>query len=187
MASALAQVDSRDTVRCDHCGLVQFPASNNLCRRCHIDLDEELELEPEPVTPAPLLIPVPVPSGPGKLALSVRSWRLRRGLSQRELAVRMGTPRTYISKTECGKVTPTLSSLERLAAALGVSIPDLLAFGERRRQDEVDALIGTGSSSTDCFIRKLLPIVSRLTPLAMTCILAQVQDLSEQRRRRSLI
>jgi len=184
MATAIAPVGAaRETVRCFKltCQLVQYRTSANSCRRCHTSLDEP-EPEPEPVLVAPYV--PPVANSYGKLALSVRSWRLRRGLSQRELAVKMKVPRTYISKTECGKVTPTLSSCERLAAALEVSIPDLLVFGEQRRQAQIDALLGT-SSSTDCFIRKLLPIIARFTSIEMAMILAEVQNLAEQRRRRA--
>jgi transcriptional regulator with XRE-family HTH domain len=57
------------------------------------------------------------------LAHSIRSLRLRNGLSQRQLALRMSVPRTYVSKIENEKATPTLSSLERLARALEVSVP----------------------------------------------------------------
>jgi hypothetical protein len=31
----LAPVDGREVVRCDHCLLVQFRTTNELCRRCH--------------------------------------------------------------------------------------------------------------------------------------------------------
>ena len=58
-----------------------------------------------------------------QLASSIRSLRLRIGLSQRQLAMRMNVPRTYVSKIENEKATPTLSSLERLARALEVTIP----------------------------------------------------------------
>ena len=63
------------------------------------------------------------------LASSIRSLRLRNGLSQRQLATRMSVPRTYVSKIENEKATPTLSSLERLARALEVTVPDLLSGG----------------------------------------------------------
>ena len=117
MATTLAPVDSREVVRCDHCLLVQFRTSNSLCRRCHLSLDED-EAEIAAMTPAPEVVPMNVhASGRGhlKLAHSIRSLRLRNGLSQRQLALRMSVPRTYVSKIENEKATPTLSSLERLA------------------------------------------------------------------------
>ncbi len=126
MATTLAPVDSREVVRCDRCLLVQFRTTNNLCRRCHGSLDEDEPVAAAP-TPLPQMMPIP---GTGRghlnLASSIRQLRLRNGLSQRQLATRMAVPRTYVSKIENEKATPTLSSLERLARALEVSVPELL-------------------------------------------------------------
>ena len=141
MATTLAPVDSREVVRCDHCLLVQFRTVNNNCRRCHSSLDEEPEPEPVVMAP-PVMMPMP---GTGRghlnLATSIRSLRLRSGLSQRQLAGRMSVPRTYVSKIENEKATPTLSSLERLARALEVTVPELLSGGEKNRQDEISELM----------------------------------------------
>src|SRR6185503_900481 len=109
MATTLAPVDSREVVRCDRCLLVQFRTTNDLCRRCHASLDDE---EPEIVATMP---------EPQSMPLNGQ------GLSQRQLAGRMAVPRTYVSKIENEKATPTLSSLERLARALEVTVPDLLS------------------------------------------------------------
>src|SRR6202790_5183409 len=156
MATTLAPVDSREVVRCDHCLLVQFRTANNNCRRCHASLDEEPEPEPIMVAP-PMMMPV-ASHGPGhlNLATAIHSLRLRNGLSQRQLAGRMSVPRTYISKIENEKATPTLASLERLARALDVSVLDLLAPGERIRRQEINELI------KDKFVAEVLPFVPRL-------------------------
>ena len=111
------------------------------------------------------------------LAASIRSLRLRGGLSQRQLALRMSVPRTYVSKIENEKATPTLSSLERLARALEVTVPDLLSGGERNRQEEIGELI------KDQFIAEMLPFVSQLNGMQMSSILAQVRDLTMRPRR----
>ena len=177
MATTQAPVDSREVVRCDHCLLVQFRTSNNNCRRCHASLDEEPE--PEPIVVAtPMMMPVPT-NGRGhlNLATSIRSLRLRSGLSQRQLAGRMAVPRTYVSKIENEKATPTLSSLERLARALEVTVPELLSGGERSRQEEVSELM------KDQFVAELLPFVSQLNGMQMSSILTQVRDLAVRPRR----
>src|ERR1041385_2120334 len=177
MATTLTPVDSREVVRCDHCLLVQFRTTNDLCRRCHAPLDEE---EPEVVTtmPEPQMMPM---SGNGRghlnLAASIRALRLRSGLSQRQLAGRMSVPRTYVSKIENEKATPTLSSLDRLARALEVTVPDLLSGGERTRQEEVMELM------KDPFISELLPFVAQLNGMQMSSILTQVRDLTVRPRR----
>src|SRR5260370_9812037 len=67
------------------------------------------------------------------LATSIRSLRLRSGLSQRQLAGRMPVPRTYVSKLQNEKSTPTLSSLDRLARALDVTVPELLSRRGKNR------------------------------------------------------
>ena len=177
MATTLAPVDSREVVRCDRCLLVQFRTINNLCRRCRASLDED---EPEVVAAPPP--PQVMPShnnghGHLNLAISIRSLRLRNGLSQRQLATRMSVPRTYVSKIENEKATPTLSSLERLARALEVTVPDLLSGGERNRQEEVRELM------QDQFIAELLPFVSQLNGMQMSSILAQIRDLTLRPRR----
>jgi DNA-binding transcriptional regulator YiaG len=104
-------------------------------------------------------------SGRGHLNLAhaIRSLRLRNGLSQRQLALRMAVPRTYVSKIENEKATPTLS--------------DLLTGGERNRQDEVRELM------EDPFVTDLLPFISQLSGMQMSSILAQVRDLTVRPRR----
>jgi len=141
-------------------------------------LDED-EAEIAAMTPAPEVVPINVhASGRGhlKLAYSIRSLRLRNGLSQRQLALRMAVPRTYVSKIENEKATPTLSSLERLARALEVSIPDLLSGGERNRQEEVRELM------EDRFVADVLPYLSQLNGMQMSSIVAEVLDLTVRPR-----
>ncbi len=177
MATTLAPVDSREVVRCDHCLLVQFRTTNSLCRRCHLSLDEE-EVALVAPDPIPQIMPI---NGNGRghlnLANSIRSLRLSSGLSQRQLALRMSVPRTYVSKIENEKATPTLSSLERLARALEVSVPDLLCGGERNRREEVRELM------EDQFVADILPFVAQLNGMQMSSILTQVRDLTVRPRR----
>ena len=179
MATTLAPVDSREVVRCDHCLLVQFRTTNSLCRRCHLSLDED-EAALAALSPEPEAIPVNINShgrGHLHLAQSIRNLRLRNGLSQRQLALRMSVPRTYVSKIENEKATPTLSSLERLARALEVSVPSLLTGGERSRQEEVRELM------EDQFVADVFPYLAQLNGLQMSSILAQVRDLTVRPRR----
>ena len=137
MATTLAPVDSREVVRCDHCHLVQFRTNNNNCRKCRTSLDDE----PEPVVVTPEAVPT-IDNNSSlpqiQIALAIRSLRHRSGLSQRQLAGRMQVPRTYVSKIENQKATPTLSSLERLARALEVGIIDLLNGGQRSAEGRRD-------------------------------------------------
>jgi transcriptional regulator with XRE-family HTH domain len=56
----------------------------------------------------------------------LREIRTRKGLSQEGLAAAAGLHRTYISSVERGERNVTLTTIEKLAAALGVSMTDLI-------------------------------------------------------------
>ena len=56
---------------------------------------------------------------------AVRKLRQAQKISQEELAERCGLHRTYISDIELGKRNVSLENIERIAAALERSLPDL--------------------------------------------------------------
>jgi transcriptional regulator with XRE-family HTH domain len=175
MATMMAPVEQREVLRCDNCDLVQFRTTNALCRRCHKSLEVE---EPEPA-PIPLaLVPTPVAVEGGlQVATAVRDLRHVRNLSQRQLAGRMGVPRTYISKIENGKAMPTLSSLDRLARALQVDISTLLRDSNTRHRDETAVLM------TDPFLAEIAMYTSQLDDLQRSIFLNHVRELAAGRRR----
>jgi transcriptional regulator with XRE-family HTH domain len=174
-ATTLAPVDSREVVRCDECRLVQFRTTNNLCRRCKTSLDElpEVAIMHPPISTA---IAEPMPSRQLPVAAAIRSFRVRAGLSQRQLAMRMCVPRTYVSKIENEKACPTLGSLERLAGALHVRVRDLLTTG-RTTEDEIREL------SQDEFIAELMPYMRKLSGVQWMSVLNQVRELTAMTRR----
>lgn len=54
-----------------------------------------------------------------ELGERVRHLREERGLSQRELAEKIGSTQPAIARLEAGGVAPSIQTLERIAAALG--------------------------------------------------------------------
>ena len=174
MATTLAPVDSREVVRCDRCQLVQFLTNNHLCRRCKLSLDEE---EPEPILAQPeVQLPTPMLHRQGvQVAMAIRNLRQRSGLSQRQLALRMNVPRTYVSKIENEKATPTLSSLERLATALQVTVPDLISVGGR--EEEIRDLM------KDEFIAELITFLPKLNGMQWQSVMIQIRDMTTRPRR----
>jgi transcriptional regulator with XRE-family HTH domain len=174
MATMMASVEQREVLRCDHCGLVQFRTTNAMCRRCRKCLEVELP-EPEQVLAL-------VPSQPEKqdglqVATAVRDLRHVRNLSQRQLAARMGVPRTYISKIENAKAMPTLSSLDRLARALRVDIAALLRDANTRHSDETAVL------TADPFLAEIAAYTSQLNEVQRSIFLNHVRELAAGRRR----
>jgi transcriptional regulator with XRE-family HTH domain len=72
----------------------------------------------------------------GRLIQDLRS---RAGLSQRELALRLGTTQPGVSRLESGAVTIRLDTLARVAAALGRHL--VVAFPEDPPPPSDDAVI----------------------------------------------
>jgi transcriptional regulator with XRE-family HTH domain len=60
------------------------------------------------------------------LADNIRAYRKAKHISQEELADMCDLHRTYVGSVERGERNVTLSTLETLAAALGVSVTELL-------------------------------------------------------------
>ncbi len=178
MATDLVSVETRDVVRCTFpgCKLIQFRTSNSLCRRCHRPLDVE---EPGGPGPVPVDHPSIDPSTEAglKVAGQVREIRRARHLSQRQLAGRMQVPRTYISKIENGKAIPTLSSLERLAAALGVDMRQLIRNARSRRDEEVASILA------DPWLAEIATSLPRMDSLHRALVAGAAREMATSQRR----
>ncbi len=61
-----------------------------------------------------------------KLGQNLRKLRLKKKMSQVDLATALNVDRAYISNIENGRMNPTLSTLEKIAGALGVSTSELI-------------------------------------------------------------
>ena len=62
----------------------------------------------------------------------VRELREAKGLSQEELAFKVGVHRTYLGGIERGERNPSLKNIDLIANALGISLAELFLFGERK-------------------------------------------------------
>ena len=63
---------------------------------------------------------------PRQMGKTLRRIRLKKGLSQAELAERADLTREYVNKIEAGRYDPPLSTINTLAKALKVKPADLL-------------------------------------------------------------
>ncbi|MDP9366123.1 MAG: cupin domain-containing protein [Chloroflexota bacterium] len=111
--------------------------------------------------------------GEQRLGETVRRLRTRQGLSVRTLAGRAGFSPSFISQVELGQASPSISSLERIAQALGVGLGEFFrtktptavvragrraGLASRWSRAEVEALGPTGAG------RALEPMMLTLEP-----------------------
>ncbi|MDQ3955631.1 MAG: helix-turn-helix domain-containing protein [Actinomycetota bacterium] len=68
-----------------------------------------------------------------KGASLIREARLRAGFTQKELAARLNTKQSVVSRWESGSVSPTIETLAEVAAACGLEVQVRLA--ERDTED----------------------------------------------------
>ena len=67
----------------------------------------------------------------------IAEYRIKRGLSQAQIADFLGLPQPNVSRWERGRTAPSYSTLYEIASALGVSVHDLIpgSSGEVVRHD----------------------------------------------------
>jgi transcriptional regulator with XRE-family HTH domain len=179
MATILVPQFGREVLRCNHCDLVQFTTPKKLCRRCRQPYDWEPSLEAEQADNIPS-----VESHPGansvrdRIAFNVFNLRQLRGLTQKEIGLRTGVPRTYVGKIEGRKVTPTLSSLERLARVLGTSIVRLVTAPN----DPVNEF--PSEFRRDPFVLQVARFSAGLTPAQRRRVLDCARRLVDERQQK---
>ena len=176
MATTLASVETREVVHCRFCKLVQFRPNNSCCVRCRrpLDVEEPVRLGPIPVESQPM---DPATAAGLRVAGLVKEIRRARHLSQRQLAGRMQVPRTYISKIENGKAIPTLSSLERLANALGVHVRQLVRDARSQRDAEEATIL------SDPLLAEIAALLPCLGSLHRSLIASAAHDMALGHRR----
>ena len=68
-----------------------------------------------------------------ELALRLQQLRQMHGLSQRELAKRAGVTNSSVSMIEQGRVSPSISSLEKLLQAIPISLKDFFTIDPNKQ------------------------------------------------------
>ncbi len=101
----------------------------------------------------------PIGALAANLAANLRHIRERRGLTQGQLAKLCGVPRSTVGNIETGESNPTLSVLGRLAAALQLSLEELLSAPRARCE-----LFPAGSLPTLKKGRSASSVVHKLLP-----------------------
>lgn len=101
------------TCRCIECGLNQWIVpSSGRCRRCGAPLNFAVfEIPLDPDRPSELN---------SSLGFVIRSIRLKRFKTQADVAASSDVERSMLSRIECNRATPHLTTLARILRGLGI-------------------------------------------------------------------
>lgn len=158
-SSEIVATDARETIVCPHCKLTQFVTVRGSCRRCKRPLGTTCR------RPAGDLSTVRPSREPRELTIAtcVKTVRLARGMSQRALCDRLKSPRSWVSKIENGKSSPSLKSLDRIASALKVTLSELI-------EGDAKAFVVSGE-----FMRELAELLPHISDADRIVFLHQVR------------
>lgn len=166
---------NREILKCKNCGLVQYRSqTRSHCPRCLLALPPEtffsLPKLSEASSSATECASVPnhlknrfVVEGIGK---RVRAIRTSRGWTQGNLQHASRVSRSYLSRVESGEMTPSIATLENIAAALDVHLSKFFT-----EEDE--------TWHEDPFIEVLKPYVRHLTPGQRKSLVDRLKAITE--------
>lgn len=103
--------DNRVVIRCSHCHLNQFETKSGLCRKCHKSLPKPDRQPPD-------------------IGFAIKLLRLANGMSKLGLARKSNMARQKIGMFERNKISPNITTIERLAAALNATPYALVTIAE---------------------------------------------------------
>lgn len=85
------------------------------------------------------------------IAENIAAGRRELGITQAALAERVGVTKAAVSKWELGQSLPDVAMLPRLASQLGVTVDELIGYGQELANEEVSAIASEASalSATD--------------------------------------
>jgi transcriptional regulator with XRE-family HTH domain len=123
--------------------------------------------------------PTPEPA-PINIGVTIRSFRLQRGMSQGDIEKRTGLLRCYLSRVENGHTVPSLDTLQKIASALDLPLSQFFAEDTPREsataalsEDEIRFLTQVqrySSQLTESDRRLLLAMVRKFAATASTSI-----------------
>ena len=122
-------------------------------------------LPAEPVLP---LQPTPI-----NIGVTIREFRLQRGMSQGDIEKRTGLLRCYLSRVENGHTVPSLETLQKIAIALDLPLSQFFA------DDPVREMPGFSLNESEIhFLTEIQRYASNLTESDRRLLLAMVRKFA---------
>ena len=114
------------------------------------------------------------------ISIIIRDARLRKEMSQKDLAVLIGKSKNVISNWENGRHKPNADQIELLCGILNIPISDIFKPRERRTNPERYYPLGTRKSDPLIMLWRRLPYEEQLKMLGR--IEAKVEECEGQER-----
>lgn len=107
---------------------------------------------------------------------AIRSARKKAGMTQDELAAKLSTTKSAISKYELGKREPNIEQLRRIAIALGVSVSDLVDSSYWSLRNEAEK---KSAFSLEPYKEIMVGLMDKLNDAGQQKAVERVEELTE--------
>ena len=116
---------------------------------------------------------VPNEPNPINIGITIRSFRLQRGMSQGDIEKRTGLLRCYLSRVENGHTVPSLDTLQKIAGAMEMPLSHFFA------EDPVKEVPGVTLSEEEIrFLTQVQRYSAHLTESDRRLLLAMVRKFA---------
>ncbi len=110
---------------------------------------------------------------PINIGVTIRGFRLQKGLSQGDIEKRTGLLRCYLSRVENGHTVPSLETLQKIAGALDISLSHFFS------EDPVRDVSGVSLSEEEIrFLTQVQRYAANLTESDRRLLLAMVRKFA---------
>jgi transcriptional regulator with XRE-family HTH domain len=115
----------------------------------------------------------PPEQNPINIGVTIRNFRLQRGMSQGDIEKRTGLLRCYLSRVENGHTVPSLDTLQKIASALDLALSQFFA------EDSVKEVQGMTLNGDEVrFLTQVQRYSSNLTESDRRLLLAMVRKFA---------
>lgn len=114
-----------------------------------------------------------VPPAPINIGVTIRGFRLQKGMSQGDIEKRTGLLRCYLSRVENGHTVPSLETLQKIAGALDLPLSQFFS------EDPIKDVPGISLSAEEIrFLTQVQRYSSHLTESDRRLLLAMVRKFA---------
>lgn len=126
-----------------------------------------------PAEPAASVETVAAAPAPINIGITIRGFRLQKGMSQGDIEKRTGLLRCYLSRVENGHTVPSLETLQKIASALDLPLSQFFA------EDPIKDVPGINLSADEIrFLTQIQRYSANLTESDRRLLLAMVRKFA---------